>query len=158
MNHFKKKRKNAKTRLRISEALNVKMGDFQEIDDKTYRIKIIGKGNRDQFAYIGKSIIEDEMSYFINVALLKDDDYIMVTKHNRQLARQNAFEIINRIYKSAGIFKRGLHLLRHTFAMRLTKKGVNPLIIKKALRHANINSTMVYAKAEEGDVVDVIEK
>lgn len=30
--------------LRISKALNIKMGYFQEIDDKIYKIKIIGKG------------------------------------------------------------------------------------------------------------------
>lgn len=77
------------------------------------------------------------MSYFINITFLKDDDFIMVTKHNRQFTRQNTFEIINKIYKNTGIKKKGgVHLLRHTFTMRLTKKGVNPLIIKKALRYS----------------------
>jgi len=144
--------------LRISEALNIKMGDFEELDEKTFKIKIYGKGAREQFAYIGKKIIKEEFEYFKNIALLKDDDLIMVTKKGKQLTRQNAFVIANRLYNKAGIYKRGLHLLRHTFAMRLTKKGANVLVIKKAMRHSSINSTMVYAKAEESDVVRVIEK
>jgi integrase/recombinase XerD len=144
--------------LRISEALNIKMGDFEELDEKTFKIKIYAKGGREQFAYIGKKIIKEEFEYFKNIALLKDDDLIMVTKKGKQLTRQNAFVIANRLYNKAGIYKRGLHLLRHTFAMRLTKKGANVLVIKKAMRHSSINSTMVYAKAEESDVVRVIEK
>ncbi|EAK1995402.1 integrase, partial [Campylobacter jejuni] len=42
---------------------------------------------------------------------------------------------------------KGLHLLRHTLAMRLTAKGTNLVVIQKILRHANLNTTTIYAKA-----------
>ncbi|EPU4992537.1 tyrosine-type recombinase/integrase, partial [Campylobacter jejuni] len=46
------------------------------------------------------------------------------------------------------ISKKGLHLLRHTLAMRLTAKGTNLVVIQKILRHANLNTTTtIYAKA-----------
>ena len=70
--------------------------------------------------------------------------------------RSNAHRIVNRIYKMAGIRKKGLHLLRHTLAMRLTQRGVNPLIVKKILRHSNIASTSIYAKASENTVADAL--
>ena len=142
--------------LRISEALRLRLSDFQELDEKTYKIKIVGKGQREQYAYIAKSVIEEEMEYFKHYCKEKEG-LIMVTRSGKPLHRQNAYEIVRNIYKKAGIKKQGVHILRHTYAMKLTKKGVNPLIIKKAMRHANINSTMIYAKAEEGDVVKAIE-
>lgn len=143
--------------LRVSEALNVKLGDFIEIEGKNaYKIKIVGKGGKEQFAYIKKDEIEEELSYFRD--LLSEDDLIMVTRNNTPLKRENAFVIINSLYRKANIFKKGVHILRHSFAMRLVKNGVNPLVIQKAMRHSNIATTMVYAKAEESDVLEAIEK
>ena len=145
--------------LRVSEALNVKMDDFIEIDGKNaYKIKIAGKGGKEQFAYIKKDEIVKELSYFTNVANLKDDDFIMITKNGRgkPLNRVGALKIVNNLYKKAGIFKKGVHILRHSFAMSLVRKGVDSIVIQKAMRHSNIATTMVYAKAEEGDVLEAI--
>ena len=54
---------------------------------------------------------------------------------------------MNKIYKKALISKQGLHLLRHTLAMRLVSKGTNLVIIQKILRHSDIKTTTIYAKA-----------
>ena len=148
--------------LRISEALKVKVSDFREYDEQTMKIKIIGKGNREQFAFIAKAIIIDELDYIKRYkqedSELIDNELIMVTRSGKPLQRQNAYEIISKIYRKANIFKTGVHLLRHTFAMRMTKRTKNVLVVKKALRHASINSTMVYARAEESDLAEAIEK
>lgn len=40
--------------LRISEALNVKLCDFEEVGDEILKISIIGKGGKEQFAFIKK--------------------------------------------------------------------------------------------------------
>ncbi len=61
--------------------------------------------------------------YFVNIAALGEDDPIMRTGRGGQLNRSNAYRIVNRIYKRAGIRKKGLHLLRHTLATRLSPKG-----------------------------------
>ncbi|WP_187648731.1 tyrosine-type recombinase/integrase [Nitrosophilus labii] len=143
--------------LRISEALKMKIGDFEDIDDKTYRIRLEAKGGKEQFAYIGKNLIEDELEYFKKIAELKKNEPIMITRRGKLLNRQNAFKIVNRIYRQANIFKQGLHLLRHTLAMRLTKRGVDPIRIQKILRHSNINTTLIYARAEERDIIESLE-
>ncbi len=143
--------------LRISEALRVEMGDFIEIEGKNaYKIKILGKGGKDQYAYIKKSEIDRELTYFTNDAGLKDDDMIMITRNGTPLKRENVYMILNKLYRKVGIFKSGVHVLRHSFAMRLVKQDVNPLVIQKAMRHSNIATTMVYAKADEGDVLGAI--
>ncbi|MRI83130.1 MAG: recombinase XerC [Nitratiruptor sp.] len=136
--------------LRISEALGVRLQDFTPIDG-AYKIRVQGKGGREQFAYILADHIKGELFYLEH--RIDPSTPIMRTRSGAILARQNAFSILKRLYKRAGIAKQGLHILRHTFAMRLAREGVDLLVIKKALRHANINSTMVYAKAQEDDVI-----
>ncbi|HEF1370861.1 TPA: tyrosine-type recombinase/integrase [Campylobacter jejuni] len=136
--------------LRISEALNVKLCDFEEVDDEILKISIIGKGGKEQFAFIKKEEVDDELEYFKEN--IQDSDYIMQTSTGKHLNRSNAFLIVNNIYAKALISKKGLHLLRHTLAMRLTAKGTNFVVIQKILRHANLNTTTVYAKATNDTV------
>lgn len=133
--------------LRISEALKVTLDDFIIDDNETYHIKIYAKGGKRQVSFIIKSLIEDELSFFKNEAKLEFDELIMQTKNKKPLNRSNAFIIINKIYKKAFIRKTGLHLLRHTLAMQLTNKNINLSVIQKILRHSNIATTTVYAKA-----------
>jgi integrase/recombinase XerD len=141
--------------LRISEALGVTTSAFKE-KGEIYTINVYGKGQKEQIAYINKKEIEDEIEYF--KSKLEEDQFIMKTESDAPLNRSNAYTIANRIYKKAGVRKTGLHVLRHTLAMRLVKKDTNLLTIKKVLRHSSINSTMVYAKASEGNVTESLTK
>jgi len=139
--------------LRISEALNVHLEDFSE-KGEVYAIKIFAKGNKIQTAYIKKSIIEDELLYFR--ARLKKDELIVQTKSKKPFSREAAYRDMDKLYKEAGVDKRGLHLLRHTLAMRLTKKGEDLVTIKKILRHTNINTTTIYSKATTESVEEAL--
>ena len=139
--------------LRISEALGVRLKDFSQ-NDEMLAIKIHAKGGKEQTAYIAKAKIADEMDFFR--AKLSPDELIMQTKNGLPLNRTSAFIIVNRIYDKALITKRGLHLLRHTLAMRLTQQGVSVLVIQKILRHSNINTTTIYAKATPQDIAGVL--
>lgn len=139
--------------LRTSEALGVKISDFILTDDN-YQIKIIGKGEKMQFAYILKSDIEDELIFFKNT--LDNDVPIMTVKNNKLWNRSNAYQVVNNIYKKVGIQKKGLHLLRHTTAMRLTNKGMPITTVKKILRHSNISTTTIYSKATKENVINAL--
>lgn len=131
--------------LRISESLKVRLCDFNEDEEDMLKINILAKGGKEQFAYIKKAYIDDELDYFKEY--LKESDYIMQTHNGKLLNRSNAFIIINRIYAKALIHKKGLHLLRHTLAMKLTSQNVNLVVIQKILRHASMQTTTIYAKA-----------
>jgi integrase/recombinase XerD len=51
-----------------------------------------------------------------------------------------------------------LHSLRHTFATRLIELGVDILTIARLLGHADIKTTMIYAKAELGALRSAVKK
>lgn len=138
--------------LRISEALQFSWGALEEIEGGLYAIGLYGKGGKPQKGFIAQGVIQEELDYFQREAKLSPSDPVMVTQGGKRVNRVNAYQMINRIYQRAGIKKRGLHLLRHTLAMRLTKQGVNPLVIQKILRHSNLATTTIYAKATSESV------
>ena len=49
------------------------------------------------------------------------------------------------ILKRAGLTGITWHTLRHTFASRLTRSGVDLVTVKELLGHSTINTTMRYA-------------
>ncbi|EAH9986993.1 tyrosine-type recombinase/integrase [Campylobacter upsaliensis] len=131
--------------LRISEALKVRLCDFSEDKEGMLKICIFAKGGKEQFAYVKKDYVDDELDYFKEH--LKEQDYIMQTNTGKLLNRSNAFIIVNRIYVKALISKKGLHLLRHSLAMKLISQNINLVVIQKILRHASMQTTTIYAKA-----------
>ncbi|ECC1872378.1 tyrosine-type recombinase/integrase [Campylobacter upsaliensis] len=131
--------------LRISEALRVRLCDFSEDEEDMLKIRIFAKGAKEQFAYAKKDYVDDELDYFKEH--LKEQDYIMQTNTGKLLNRSNAFIIVNRIYAKALINKKGLHLLRHSLAMKLTSQNINLVVIQKILRHTSMQTTTIYAKA-----------
>lgn len=135
--------------LRISEALKVTLGDIaiDQDDDEILVIKVMGKGEKQQVARIVASHIQAELDYFTNTLGLEKDEQIFVTKSGKNLMRENAYVIVSNHYKRAGFIQTGLHILRHTLAMRLTENNTDILVIKETLRHSSYNSTTVYAKA-----------
>ena len=50
------------------------------------------------------------------------------------------------------------HTFRHTRAVHLLDKGVNPVYIQELLGHVSINTTMEYAKIMESSKFEAIEK
>jgi integrase/recombinase XerD len=54
--------------------------------------------------------------------------------------------------QKAGLDKKGLHIYRHTCAMQLYRKSKDILVTKEKLRHSDIKTTMIYAKAEKNDI------
>lgn len=145
--------------LRISEALNLKLIDFttSDINDEFYELNITAKGGERQKAYVLKNLIRDEFSYISQKLSLAD--YVFLTSRNTQLKRQTAYINLKRIYEKAGVFhKEGCHILRHSFAMDLMAKDINLGVIQKALRHKNINTTMIYADATSNMIKEALKK
>jgi site-specific recombinase XerD len=58
--------------------------------------------------------------------------------------------------RKAKIDKKGVHILRHTFAKTLVSKNINLSTIKDLLGHENIATTMIYAKSDESNKIGAI--
>jgi len=145
---------------RVSEAAHTKYGDIvtADIDQSFYKILIIGKGDKQAPIYIKKDIVEEELQYLNAARHYKDDDYLFAANSGNLPDRTNVYLMIKRLFKLSGIKKTGVHILRHTLAMRLAARNVDILHIQKIMRHANIQTTMIYAHSTETDSVRALGK
>jgi len=145
--------------LRISEVLQLKLEDItvsQLRDDNgiedMYEIELKNtKAGEEQIALVKIKDIEDEMIFFDN--LKERDEHIFVSKKNgAKIDRSNYYIGVKNIMNKAGVDKKGLHIYRHTCAMQLYRKSKDILVTKEKLRHSDIKTTMIYAKAEKNDI------
>lgn len=116
------------TGARLSELLNITWKDFQE-KPPTLHIKGL-KGSNDRDIKLSPYLAK-------RVSLLPKD------KANLFPWKRDNSERIWRVYKTAN---KPFHSLRHTFAMDLYAKTKDILLVKYALGHKSINSTMIYAE------------
>ncbi len=84
---------------------------------------------------------------------------LFVTKTNKQkpMSRVGLYNVISNKMKKANINKKGVHILRHTFARRLVAKNINLVTIFELLGHADITLTArTYAKSNEGNKIKAV--
>ena len=141
------------TGVRASELLNIKFSDIVSLDEEIFKIKILGKGDKQRYVYISKDKISNELEY------LKKYNLTFLASTNttyKQMTRVGLFAMVKNKMKKANISKQGIHILRHTFAKSLVSKNVNLSTIKELMGHENIATTMIYAKSDEGSMVRAV--
>jgi len=140
------------TGIRATETLDLQLDAFESIEvdeQQMYKIKIVGKGSKERFVYILKEKIQRELDFLIENNYIKN--YIAITNQNKRMSRVGLYSVISNKMKKAGINKKGVHILRHTFARDLVRKNINLQTISELLGHANIMLTVkVYARSNEG--------
>ncbi len=140
------------TGIRATETLDLQLDTFESIEvdeQQMYKIKIVGKGSKERFVYILKEKIQRELDFLIENNYIKN--YIAITNQNKRMSRVGLYSVISNKMKKVGINKKGVHILRHTFARDLVSKNINLQTISELLGHANIMLTAkVYARSNEG--------
>ncbi|MGD0626606.1 MAG: tyrosine-type recombinase/integrase [Thermodesulfobacteriota bacterium] len=71
--------------------------------------------------------------------------WLFFNRRGKQLCQRHAFLVIKRIGRKAGIEGLYPHLLRHTFATNLRRRGADLLLMREALGHASVSTTQIYA-------------
>ena len=149
------------TGIRASEVLAIKLADFLLLEEEgVYKIKILGKGNKERYVYIQTDTIEYELLYIQEYILNSPHDgknsYINQTTKGRVMIRSELYTMIENLFRKLGIKKRGVHLLRHTFGKKMVQKNVNLSTIKELMGHENIQTTMIYARSDEGSMIRAV--
>ena len=138
------------TGIRAEELVQLRYCDLvldETIDN--YTVKIKGKGGKERLVYLSRDIVEDELDFLLKTQL--SSDFIAAsTKSGGALATKRVYELLDRIYRGAGVDKRGIHILRHTLARRLVDRNINLETIRDILGHSSIGITSdFYAKTNE---------
>lgn len=133
------------TGLRISELLNLKLGD---LDLENCVVRCMGKGNKERIVPIGEYVIFYINKYLDNrYILLKDkkNDYLFLNRFGTNLSRFSFFKILKKLLIEKGIKKEiSPHTLRHSFATHMLERGADLRVIQELLGHSDIATTKIY--------------
>ena len=131
------------TGLRISEALNIKLDDINQIDDT---IKITGKGSKERLNFFSIDRIKNLFNELLKVreSLGIESDFLFVSyQHRKKLTPRYIQKImkINLIQLNISP-KYTPHSLRHFYATVSIEKGANIKAVSILLGHAHVSTTL----------------
>lgn len=144
------------TGIRVSELLAIKVKD---VLDPINGIKDFYE-HENTSVYLNDRVKSALKMYFTHYKL-EEDDYLFKSKKGcKPITRQQAYRIINKSAKEAGVKGNiGTHTMRKTFGYHAYKKGVAISILQRMYKHSNASQTYQYLgidKEEDNKVrVDV---
>jgi len=128
----------AKTGLRISEMINIKHNDILDYSEKSFRIRIIGKGQKERFIFLPKDFYDK----IIEIFPVKCDN-LFYSIYEKPCNRKTLWLKIRKRFKETTGKDVHPHTLRHWFAT--TKINVEKRDIKavsKFLGHSSVQITL----------------
>lgn len=139
--------------LRISDILGLNIGDVRGKDLITIKEKKTGK--RKTFP------VNEKLKIMIKqfIRNKKDNDPLFVTKFHNRLERCNAYLIINRACRKAGIKEQiGTHTLRKTFGYHHYHQFKDIVMLQKIFNHSSPVITLRYIGIEQDEITESYNK
>lgn len=147
------------TGLRVSALVQI---DIQDIDLNNNRIKVVEKGDREFYIFIGNNLkhqiilwMEDRKKYFNWEAT----DALFISQESNRISPRTIRDLLEKY--SDGLEKHVTpHVMRHTCATNLYEKTGDIYLCANQLNHRNVSTTQRYAeisksrKAEATNILD----
>ncbi|WP_420318761.1 tyrosine-type recombinase/integrase [Ekhidna sp.] len=138
--------------LRVSEALNLRVGD---IDSDRMQIRISnGKGDKDRNTVLSARLLVMLRMYYLEYA---PKHYLFESYDGSQYSTSSVRKFLRRSVERAGIDKPvKVHTLRHSFATHLLENGTNLRYIQDLLGHTSAKTTEIYTHVSSKKLSDVV--
>lgn len=134
------------TGLRISEALNVKLGD---IEDGWVKVEM-SKGEKQRVVPIAPMAMSAIKEYLHKRPC--NSEYLFVNKNCKPLSRISAFKITKKYLNVSP------HVLRHSFATALVLGGADLRVVQELLGHSSLNTTQIYTHIQKENLKETVLK
>ncbi len=144
------------TGARVQEIADVRVADIRLHSPAT--VKLMGKGNRTRIVPLMQPMAKLIEQYLKdnNLYLPQGNQYpLFRNREGYKLTRSGIAYILKKYFSEAkGLFPECFpdtispHVLRHSKAMHLLQSGVNLIYIRDLLGHVNVQTTEIYAKAD----------
>ncbi len=137
------------TGARVSEVAQVKLGDM---DLGKGRVKVLGKGRKERYVFLGKSakhilnryLLAREMK-FTGFTRDQRDGFLFINIKGEPLSIRGIQYIVSNRALQMGIAKSlSPHGLRHSFATHVMNRGADIRVVQELLGHTNLSTTQVY--------------
>jgi type 1 fimbriae regulatory protein FimB len=148
--------------LRASEVCGLRLADLDLKDGaiSIQRLKGSMRTVQPLYTHRGQPLLDEvaALRSWLKVRPVDGSDYLFVSQKGGHLDRTQYFRIFQAVAESAGLpaEKRHPHILEHTLASHLIAGNVNLVLVKQALGHRSISSTMVYVGTTDAQAADAV--
>ena len=136
------------TGLRVGELCNLRINDI-DLENNVINVRA-GKGEKDRIVPIEEKTC-DMLKNYLNERLNFDvkTDHLFISQKYTPLTPRTIERIVTKYAKKSGISKTVTpHVLRHTLATTLLKRGADIRFIQKLLGHSTIATTEIYTHVD----------
>lgn len=110
------------------------------------------------FPHRGQPLLDEiaALRAWLKVRPADGSDFVFTSQKGGRLDRTSFYKVFRTIAGAAGlpVEKRFPHVLKYALASHLVAGNVNLALIKQALGHRSINSTMVYVGTTDGQAAE----
>jgi len=141
--------------LRVSEAVNSNLNDFEE--NKNF-LRVIGKGSKTRLVPVGRyaqNAINDWM--LERDKLSTQDNALFVNLRGSRISTRSVQERIKNIALMQGLPPVNPHMLRHSFATHLLESSGDLRSIQELLGHSSLSTTQIYTRLDYQHLMKVYE-
>ena len=150
--------------LRASEVCGIKLAD---VDLKSGSISVRRlKGSlhtiQPLYQHRGQPLLDETAALraWLRKRPADGSDYLFTSQKGGKLGRTQFFRNFQTIAESAGLAdeKRHPHVLKHSLASHLVAGNVNLALVRQALGHRSINSTMAYIGTSDAQAAEALQR
>ena len=143
------------TGMRVSELVSLNMEDFDAEHSKVHCAVHSGNARRERWLPLASEAVQQTQLYLreFRPRLLrnKNEPALFVNHHGERLTRQGFWLIIKGYARQAGITDITPHVIRHSFAAMMLKKGMELRSVQELLGHAHLSTMYVYNQLVHSD-------
>ncbi|HET8922993.1 MAG TPA: tyrosine-type recombinase/integrase [Candidatus Acidoferrum sp.] len=149
--------------LRASEVCGLRLTDVNLKDGviSIKRLKGSLKTVQPLYAHRGQPLLDEVSAVrsWLKVRPADGSDYLFTSQKGGRLDRTQFFRIFQSVAEAAGLLaeKRHPHVLKHSLASHLVAGNVNLALVKQALGHRSISSTMVYVGTTDAQAAEAVQ-
>ena len=144
------------TGLRAKELVSLKIEDI-DFQEKMIAVKN-GKGGRFRRVPL-HPLLESRLQQYLAEAPAVANGYLFCNRQGLPLSTDYVHHFVKECARKAGLKKKVTpHMLRHTFATHLYRRGVDVFTLAKLLGHVELRSTSIYTHTDLEHLRQAVEK
>jgi site-specific recombinase XerD len=151
--------------LRLSELVGIELDD---IDFSKFCVRVIRKGNKEQFVYFSQVAMTDLQEYLLirtkKYQVEKTNKALFISApmgpkgKSRRLTARSVEKLIEKYATAFGKPSLSVHKLRHSFATRYHAEINDVPKLRRQLGHSSIQTTMIYTHIKNDDLKIAVDK
>ena len=144
--------------LRVGEVVALRVDDVELSQRKGHVVVKSGKGLKERTVPLPREA-RAALRAYLAVRPAWAGEWLFVSRTGKALTPRDVQRLVGKAARAAGLAKRVTpHTLRHTYATRALRRGVDLATVAHLLGHENLSTTARYLHPDEARVAEMVEE